>query len=127
MFNWIKQDKSIFVWMPTIVWLSVILVFAVLPCKTGSPLTVGYFDKIAHFFEFAILAVLMVRSLRFATSFSVTKSSLFTLISGGGYGIVVELLQLYIPGRNACQGDITANIVGLVFGVILGEFVLWRK
>jgi len=127
MFNWIKQDKSIFVWMPTIVWLSVILVFAVLPCKTGLPFTVGYVDKIAHFFEFMVLAVLMVRSLRFATSFSVTKSSLFTLISVGGYGIVMELLQLYVPGRNACQWDIMANVVGVVFGVILGEFVLWRK
>ena len=57
MFKWIKQDKRIVTWTPVILWGSLILVLSVVPFKVTPSLTIGYFDKIAHFFEFAVFSI----------------------------------------------------------------------
>ncbi|MFC1480159.1 VanZ family protein [Candidatus Omnitrophota bacterium] len=124
MANRIKQERSIFAWTPTFIWASIILIFAVLPCKVCPPLAVGYFDKVAHFCEYAFLAVLIVRNMCRMGSLSVMKISLFTLILSGGYGIVMELIQQFVPGRDASLYDVVANAAGTIFGIILGILLL---
>ncbi|MFH1552969.1 MAG: VanZ family protein, partial [Candidatus Omnitrophota bacterium] len=88
------------------------------------PLAIGYFDKVAHFFEYAFLAALIVRSMRRTGRLSGMKISLFTLILSGGYGIVMELLQRFVPGRDASLYDVVANAAGTIFGIILGILLL---
>lgn len=128
MFNWIKEKERVFMWMPTLIWASVILFFAVLPYRGFPALTVGYFDKIAHFFEFTVLAVLIIWGLyhdlqnRFRE-----RTLLFTLLLGVGYGIVLELVQRFIPGRDPNLADAVSNAAGVLFGVVLGKALIWRK
>jgi VanZ family protein len=127
MLNWVKQDKQIFFWTPVILWGALILIFSVLPGKVVPTLSVGHFDKMAHFFEFAVLSLLVVRSSHRSRVTSFYKIILFALISSSVYGIVMELLQGVIPGRVSCIYDVYANITGTIFGIILGGILIWRK
>ncbi|MCK5450403.1 MAG: VanZ family protein [Candidatus Omnitrophica bacterium] len=125
--DWIKSDKPIFNWVPTLIWIAVISLFSTLPLEPQFPLTVGYFDKLAHFFEYTILSILISRAFYRQNRNCVYRSLLFTLILSGGYGIVMELIQLYVPGREASSIDVIFNFIGALTGVILSKVVLWQK
>lgn len=125
--NWLMEDKYISAWTPTLMWAVVILVFSILPYKTHIPITVGHFDKMAHFFEYTVLAVLIARGLYGIGGDFTLRNLLLTLILGSGYGILMELVQHFVPGRDASAGDVAANIAGIVFGIILGRILLWQK
>jgi VanZ family protein len=127
MFDWLKKENEFFAWVPTLMWGTLILVFSVLPYRMLPSITVGYFDKMAHFFEYTILAVLIGRGLYSTGKEFSTKNILLTLILGGVYGILMELVQRFIPGRDASPGDIAANMAGIVFGILIGKLVLWQK
>jgi len=40
------------------------------------------------------------------------------------YGGLIEVLQLFVPGRSAEWGDLLADGIGIVFGIGLAAFVL---
>lgn len=127
MFNWLKKENEFFAWVPTLMWGTLILLFSVLPYRMLPSITVGYFDKMAHFFEYTILAVLIGRGLYSTGKEFSTRNILLTLILGGVYGILMELVQRFVPGRDASPGDIAANMAGIVFGILIGKLVLWQK
>ncbi len=127
MLSWVKDDRHVFAWAPTLIWCVIILFFAILPYRLHPPLTLGYFDKMAHFFEYTVLAVLIGKGLYGTGRGFSSRSILLTLILGSGYGILMELIQRFVPGRSAAVGDVLANVAGMVFGIILARLVLWRK
>ncbi|MFH1412332.1 MAG: VanZ family protein [Candidatus Omnitrophota bacterium] len=127
MFEWIKEDKPVFAWVPSIIWALVILMFSVLPYRGDFPLLVGNFDKMAHFLEYMVLSILLIRALYRAWSLPMSKNAVIALILGCVYGIVMELIQLFIPGREADIRDVIFNLIGATAGVILGRSMLWRK
>ncbi len=125
--KWLKEDRSLFVWMPTYIWAFVVFTFSVLPFN-GPDLTPEHSDKIYHFIEFAVLAMLISRSLSIELSkFFPVTIHIFTLILSGMYGILMELLQIFVPGRCACFSDLLADFCGVLAGLILGRVVLWRR
>jgi VanZ family protein len=122
------EERRLFAWMPVILWASIILFFSVLPARKIPLITVQYLDKAFHFFEFAILAFLMMRSLYRDIKHPLRENHvLFTLISGSAYGIVLELIQRFVPGRDMAAGDVVANIAGIVLGILLGKIIVWQK
>lgn len=127
MLSWVKQDNNMFAWIPAVLWASLILVFTVLPYNITPTLTIGHFDKMAHFFEFSVLSLLIVRASYRVKVASFYKIILFALILGSVYGIVMELSQRFVPGRVSSIYDVYANITGTIFGIILGWLLLWRK
>jgi len=125
--KWIKEDKGVFTWMPTLIWGTLILFFSVLPYSIMPALTISWFDKIVHFFEYFILGILVVRAYyRISDRISYRNLS-FVLILGSGYGILIELIQRYIPGRSASLTDVVANFAGLLIGIVIGRMILWQK
>jgi len=124
----VAKDKGIFAWWPALLWALVKLLFAVLPYKRVPSITTGYFDKVAHFIEYFILSVLVVRGLSNHSEHPFRDRVFsFTLILGGLYGIVLELMQHLVPGRHPSFGDAAANLAGVLVGLIIGKEVLWRK
>jgi VanZ family protein len=125
--NWFKQDKKLFVWIPTYIWAAIIFIFTILPFK-GPELVPSFSDKIFHFLEYLLLAVLLTRSLflELEKLFPVTIC-LFALILAGVYGILMELIQVLVPGRYPSLIDIFANFGGIIAGIIIGKFILWQK
>ena len=127
MLEWVKKDKMFYSWLPTTVWGGMILLASIVPYNIGITLTIGWFDKLVHFFEYAVLAMLISRGIFRTTSLKASRNILFTLISAGVYGIVLELIQQFVPGRDASIHDVGANMVGVVFGIIIGKLVLWQE
>ncbi len=77
-------------------------------------------DKLGHFFVFLILAVIADHA--YATTFF-NWNKFAWLIS---YGIAIEILQYYIPGREFSLLDIAADTAGLLVYSILTKTVIHR-
>ncbi|MEG6508901.1 VanZ family protein [Methyloligella sp. 2.7D] len=75
------------------------------------------FDQIVHascYAGFAMLCVLLFRrSLIFG-------AALF------GFSIMIELLQMAVPGRTGSWEDVAANLAGIVAGIAIVEFAVMR-
>ena len=72
----------------------------------SSGIELPHFDKVGHFIAFFVLALCV----DFATSLN-RIASIITLVV---YGIIVELVQSYIPGREASVADIFADSAGVI-------------
>ena len=87
-----------------------ILYLSLTPTET---LTIGN-DKISHFIAYGCLMLnigVMV--------FPVKRKIIIGVILAILLGIIVELLQHFVPGRFMSIGDVYANSLGVLFGVIL--------
>ncbi|MGB2630069.1 MAG: VanZ family protein [Candidatus Omnitrophota bacterium] len=123
-----KQNKNVRVWTPAAAWALLILVLSIMPGEIIPDVEVAHSDKIAHFLIYTVLAVLMVRGYYYWSSNNIApKIILFMLILGGGYGILMELVQRYVPGREPSLLDAASNLGGVFAGLILGKGVRWQK
>ncbi|MCD6398531.1 MAG: VanZ family protein [Candidatus Aenigmarchaeota archaeon] len=73
---------------------------------------VPYIREVTHFSEFFILGFLILKS--FGKNYKI-----FSL--GLSYGILTEIIQIFIPGRLFDFYDIALNLSGF----LLGFFLLW--
>lgn len=91
-----------------IVALIVLSLFPLLGMEAG-----GNSDKIAHFIAYTVLSVL------FYFSSSNSKKRIYLLLFVIAIGVILEALQLLVPGRNFSYYDLLANIAGgfLGFGI----------
>lgn len=72
----------------------------------NSGVELPHFDKVGHFIAFFMLTLCV----DFATSFKrLTVASMLII-----YGISVEFIQSYIPGREASLADIVADTAGVL-------------
>lgn len=110
------------------IWALLIFILSVFP-QGRAPTSVPYFDKIGHFLVYVVFAVLIVRNYYRSETKSFIKFFLFTLILAGGYGILMELVQLFIPMRNADIRDVFVNIAGAAMGaaIALSRIKLLRR
>ena len=125
--KWIKEEKPIFAWTPVIIWAVIILVLSVLPYRVTPQLTVSYLDKMLHLFFYLVFSYLVLRSFLRAGRKLDYGEALFALILGGCYGIVIEVLQRYVPGRDPCMNDAMYNILGALIGILIGRWILWQR
>lgn len=126
MSNWLKTKKAILAWAPSSIWALVILISSLFPTSEVPTVTWPYADKVMHFGIYAVLAVLMLRGFALY-NINHMQGYIFTLILGMGYGILMELVQLFVPGRQADVFDIMANTMGLACGIILRRLILWLR
>jgi VanZ family protein len=103
---------------PSIVWSLVILVITLTP---GERLPeVGFFqvDKLVHFIVFGLLVFLTLygSSKAVALKQGSINPILISLVYSIGLGILVEILQLFVPGRSFSLVDILANTIGTILG-----------
>lgn len=73
-------------------------------------------DKIAHFFEFAVLALLTARALYHADAGRFRASCAIAAALVALYGASDELHQLFVPGRSSDIFDWMTDIAGAVAG-----------
>lgn len=106
-------------WWPTIVWAAVIFGFSSKPTLVTSQI---YWQdlvikKAAHLFEYAVLAVLLYRSLKHTTKLNKTYLLLFTITITALYALTDEFHQSFTPGREPRLRDVIIDIVGAVSGL----------
>tara|TARA_R110001592_G_scaffold114824_11_gene315019 strand:+ start:5007 stop:5423 length:417 start_codon:yes stop_codon:yes gene_type:complete len=79
-------------------------------------------DKVVHTFLFFLCAILFIRGWRvFRQHWYLVLLYLIIL------GILTEWLQQYVPGRSKSLGDLLADGVGVVAGVVLALAYLRRR
>ena len=78
--------------------------------------TTGVNDKLAHVLAFGLLGVLAVRAFWFATDWSALRVGVGGVAWGALYGVVDEIHQSFVPGRDASGFDMAADALGAVLG-----------
>ncbi len=74
-------------------------------------------DKSLHFITYSILSIIP------ALTFGWTKKGVLACLAMAGLGFGLEFGQLYVPGRSFETGDILANGLGVLVGLISGTMV----
>ena len=100
-------------------YLIALILLSLIPLSGISP--PGNSDKIAHFIAYCGLAVFVYF---IARSFNMR---LYLFLSVIALGILLEGLQIVIPGRSFSYFDILANALGAVFGFGLSLMFLASK
>jgi glycopeptide antibiotics resistance protein len=95
-----------------IIWAGLILYFSIKIAPGAG--VIG--DKSIHIFAFFVFAVLIYFATR-ENSGAIVYAMLFAF----AYSIIMEIVQLYIPGRFASLGDIAANAIGVVLAIAVYE------
>lgn len=86
---------------------------AYLSLTPSTSISVGN-DKVGHFIAYCVLMINMglvtlpkMKSFRFGILFSIC------------YGMLMEIGQLYVPGRTFSMYDMLANVSGVLIGVVI--------
>ena len=76
--------------------------------------------KVAHLFEYAVLAILLHRAMG-------NDYGWRALLIGGLYAVSDEFHQSFVPGRNAGLLDLAFDILGVVLGFYMAKMVISPK
>jgi VanZ family protein len=105
-----------------IIWVLIILVACSTPGRQLPPSPFINFDKLIHLFFYGMLQILLMRGcalqsqIKSLRKYYLVISAIFSTL----YGIFIELMQGFIlKNRSFDPYDISANIVGVVVGIIV--------
>lgn len=105
------MERRLIAWGPAAVWAAVLFFLGALPGVTAGDLPVS--DKVIHLGLYAVLGgTLAWGRLRAA------RAPGHLLLVGVGilFGLVDEVHQAYVPGRDPSPGDVVADTVGVLLG-----------
>jgi len=110
--------------LPVLLYAGLIVTFSSIPNLKTPKIIDLQVDKVAHFFEYAILAFLSHRSLihlesKTASRYAYHFSAIFVAI----FAALDELHQCSVPGRDAGLGDLSMDLAGAALVLIL----LWYR
>ena len=74
------------------------------------------FDKLLHFFGFFILSILLLLTFE---HYNLSNKLVACFLIALGIGILIEAVQLGIPGREFSLLDIAADVLGIIAGSVL--------
>ncbi len=97
---------------PAIAIGSGIFIFSSISNPTVPDLGFSWQDKVYHSLAYFIFGLTLMRA--FYNCKKIRDSALqVTVFFGIFYGITDEIHQAFVPGRNACIGDVAANALGV--------------
>ncbi len=109
-------------WLPVLGYASVIFYLSSLPHpeeEVPKFLFEKFSDKLLHFLEYAVLAVLCYRAFSFASGPRMSQHAvLLAVLSASLYGITDEIHQVFIPFRESSVVDWLADTAGAAIGAI---------
>ena len=106
-------------WLPLIVWIVMIFGLSSIPglssddvrFPTGS-------DKVVHFFEYAVFAMLFYRGLSYGGVRVRWSIVIIVITSGIAVAALDEMYQSYIPRRDSSFFDLVMDSAGIVAGTL---------
>ena len=108
------------------------LCILIISCLSGSKIPSGAasfasMDLITHFLMYGFLSHAFYRFLKdlFYPHHIGSISLILVVLVPFVYGVVLELLQNFVPGRQSSLEDALSNLMGSCLSLIL--IVLWRK
>jgi VanZ family protein len=112
--------RELFVLPIFVGWMVLLTVASLLP--SGG---VGFgetWDKVVHFGAYFITSLLFY----FAFHSRLQKTDIYAVFFAFGYGVILEVAQLFVPGRICSLKDLMANFSGVLFFFVLYR-LLWGK
>jgi len=111
-------------WILYLLWAGAIWVGSSLSLGPESPLHLTFPDKLGHAIEFGLLGALGANALLTRTRLSATKKGrdrawLGAVTLAALWGIVDEVHQLFVPGRQSDPLDAVADVIGAAVGAWL--------
>jgi VanZ family protein len=137
--SWVKR------WVPVIVWATVISLFSthvftadntsrviipilhwIFPHASGQALQQMHFliRKSAHFTEYFILSLLILRGIRAGRKEARLVWATVTLLAVACYASLDEFHQRFVPGRTAAVSDVVLDTTGGAFAQLAAGLVL---
>jgi VanZ family protein len=113
---------------PAILWSLIILIVTLIPGEAVPEVGIFGIDKVVHFALFGMVMLLSSIGLKKWNDItsSSTKPFLLTALYSIGLGILIEILQLFVPGRSFSFADMIANSVGVGLGYLAFLFIQKR-
>ncbi len=115
------RDGRLKPFIPAILWAAVIFCLSSIPDFSTPSFGFKLTDKMAHFGEFFVLGLLVAYSFN-KRNHSLGKVFWISVSISCLYGILDELHQFYVPGRQMDVFDMLADVLGAVSAA--GVYVL---
>lgn len=93
--------------------LSIVIILIVTLTPGNGKFAGNYLDKVAHFLIFFNLGI------QISSCFKNRTNLIFAIMAGIAFGVLTEVIQQFIPGRNFEVLDILADSLGVILGVLL--------
>jgi VanZ family protein len=115
-----QRSRELFVIYIFVVWMVFLTVASLLP-RGGVGLGETW-DKVVHFGAYFITSLLFYYVFR--SRFE--RADIYAVLFAFGYGVILEVAQLFVPGRSCSLKDLMANFSGVLFFFVLYR-LLWGK
>jgi VanZ family protein len=111
-------------WFPFLFWIFLIFGLSSIPniSPEGIKLPSGS-DKVIHYFEYSILALLFYRSLVYNRRSIGNLIAVVVVIAGSSVALMDEFYQSFIPGRDSSFFDLVADFSGVITGTVIYYFI----
>jgi VanZ family protein len=113
--------------LPVILYGALIIIISSIPGLNKSRIVVLGYDKVIHFFEYAIFAYLLFRScvrIRFISGSNARYVPYLSLLFLAAFAVFDELFQARVPGRESDILDIAFDILG---GLLVISILFFRR
>ncbi len=113
-------------WLPVLVYIA--LIFSGSSVKGADlPSLYPYMDKIAHLLEYSLLGLLLGRAVRATMAgWSTVILTFVTVGCGGMIGLVDELYQRSVPGRQSDPLDWLTDVTAIAAAILLAQVLHLR-
>ena len=112
--NNFNRKKNKFLKTLFFLWFFIVFVLSIMPVNNKVSFNIIGLDKIVHFLLYFVCSFICFFSYGIEKQ---EKRHLFVLILCIGYGILLEIIQYFIPYRSFSFLDIIANSLGDFFGL----------
>lgn len=118
-------------WLPLTVWIVMIFALSSIPGLSSDDVKLPTgFDKLVHFIEYAVFALLYYRGLSYGGVRVRWSIVIIVITSGIAVAALDEMYQSYIPRRDSSIYDLVMDSAGIVTGTlaaVLRHIVQIRK
>lgn len=114
-----KTEIILKCWTPVFVWMLAIFVLSSVPGAYISKARIFHFDKLAHFLEFFILGLLLIRASLSSYKVNPPTTIVLCIFIATIYAATDEWHQNFVYGRTAEFFDFFADFLGLNTGILL--------
>lgn len=113
--NILKQFKF------SLIWAVVMMVACTIKMQhsVDTGFRIPYLDKMVHFGLFAILGFLI--------SYEKKTANWTNLVICAGYGLLIEIIQIFLPWRSFELADLIADTIGALAGIQVERLLINRK
>jgi len=117
--------KRFLFWIPSIVWAIILFSLSNTPGNELPSLKFGL-DKLAHISVYCIFSYLIIFAFTNSTHKDYFHKIYYSFLIAFLYGVFEEYHQLFVPGRFFSYGDMYANLIGSVAGVLIWHFNIFH-